>query len=72
MKLKKVATITQEEAIENKRLEEESEELNFTVLEYNLKRRAFLNKLFSKYLDPLGATKSYTVKNRGIYTLIKE
>ena len=68
MRLKKVATITPKEALENRELLMEAEELNYTILTYNVRRRRFLNNLLGKYFDKSGDPKIYIVKGRGIYT----
>ena len=68
MKLKKVATITPEEATENKELMEEADELNYAIQKHGIKRRRFLGDLFLKYLDPSKDPKPYTIKGNGIYT----
>lgn len=68
MKLKKVATITQEEATRHKELQEEADELSYAIHKYNIKQRIFVETLFSKYLDRTSDPKPYSIKGRGIYT----
>ena len=68
MKLKKVATITQEEVIKNKELKEEAEELVYAIHKYNIKQRKFVHDLFEKYLDSSIDPKPYLIRGRGIYT----
>ncbi len=68
MKLKKVATITQEEATNLKKLMSEGDELSYAIHKYNIKHRKFIDGLFSKYLDQAEEQKPYTIRGKGIYT----
>ena len=65
MKLKKVVTLTIEEAAEHAALRKEAEELKYLIAKLNLKDQDFNAALVAKYGINQGI---YTIRKRGIYT----